>query len=47
MVEEIDPETGETILVHKHHTEYKTELFEYLEIVDNPENFARMYFNTS
>lgn len=41
----IDPETGE--LVHKHHTEYRTEIFEYLEIVDNPENFDRCFFNTS
>ena len=47
MVEEIDPETGETILVHKHHTEYRTEIQEHLEIVDNPDNFKRMFFNTS
>lgn len=47
MVEEIDPETGETILVHKHHTEYRTEIFEHLEIIDNPENFDRCFFNTS
>lgn len=47
MVEETDPETGETILVHKHHTEYRTEIQEHLEIVDNPDNFARRFFNTS
>lgn len=47
MVEEIDPETGETILVHKHHTEYRNETFEHLEIVDNPENFDRCFFKTS
>ena len=41
MVEEIDPETGETILVHKHHTEYKNETVEYLEIIDEPENEVR------
>lgn len=40
-----DPETGE--LVHKHHTEYRTETFEHLEIVDNPENFSRCFFETS
>ena len=51
MVEEtiINPETGEeeTILVHKHHTEYRKEWVERLEIQDNPENFQRMFFNTS
>lgn len=51
MVEEtiIDPITGEeeTILVHKHHTEYRTEIQEHLEIQDNPENFERCFFNTS
>ncbi len=51
MVEEtiINPETGEeeTILVHKHHTEYRKEIVERLEIVDNPENFQRCFFNTS
>ena len=47
MIEVVDPETGETILVHKHHTEYRTEIVEYLEIVDNPENFERCFFNTS
>lgn len=47
MVEETNPETGETILVHKHHTEYKKEIFEHLEIVDNPENFDRCFFKTS
>lgn len=47
MIEEIDPETGETILVHKHHTEYKTEIVERLEIIDNPENFERCFFKTS
>ena len=47
MIEEIDPETGETILVHKHHTEYRTEIQEHLEIVDNPANFDRCFFNTS
>ena len=51
MVEEtiIDPETGEekTIIVQGHHTETRTEIVEYLEIVDNPENFERCFFNTS
>ena len=47
MVPEIDPETGETIMVHKHHTEYRNEIFEYLEIIDNPENFDRCFFKTS
>ena len=47
MVPEIDLETGETIIVHKHHTEYKKEIFERLEIVDNPENFNRCFFKTS
>lgn len=40
-----DPETGE--MVHKHHTEYRTEIQEHLEIVDNPDNFKRCFFNTS
>jgi acyl-CoA synthetase (AMP-forming)/AMP-acid ligase II len=45
----IDPETGEekTIIVQGHHTETRTEIVEYLEIVDNPENFQRNFFNTS
>ena len=51
MVEEvvINPETGEeeTILVHKHHTETRKEVIERLEIQDNPENFARSFFETS
>jgi hypothetical protein len=51
MVEEtiIDPETGEekTIIVQGHHTEIVKEIFEHLEIVDNPENFDRCFFNTS
>ena len=51
MVEEtiINPITGEeeTILVHKHHTEYRKEIVERLEIQDNPENFQRQFFNTS
>ena len=51
MVEEtiIDPETGEekTIIVQGHHTETRTEIVEFLEIVDNPENFERCFFNTS
>lgn len=34
MIEEIDTETGEIILVHKHHTEYRTVIVEELEIVD-------------
>lgn len=37
MIEEIDPETGETILVHKHHTEYRTVIVEDIEIVDYTE----------
>lgn len=41
----IDPETGEE--VQGHHTETRTEIVEYLEIQDNPENFQRMFFNTS
>lgn len=40
-----DPETGE--MVHKHHTEYRTEIQEHLEIVDNPDNFKRCFFHTS
>lgn len=47
MVPEIDPETGETIMVHKHHTKYRNEIFEHLEIIDNPENFDRCFFKTS
>ena len=47
MIEVIDPETGETILVQKSHQETRTEIVEYLEIVDNPENFQRNFFNTS
>lgn len=47
MIDEIDPETGEVHKVQKHHTEYRTEIVEYLEIVDNPENFVRCFFNTS
>ena len=39
----IDPETGE----QAHHTETRTKWVERLEIVDNPENFARCFFNTS
>ena len=39
----INPETGE----QAYHTETRTELVEYLEIQDNPENFARRFFNTS
>lgn len=51
MVEEtiINPETGEeiTVKVQAHHTETRTEIVEYLEIVDNPDNFKRCFFNTS
>ena len=47
MIEIIDPETGEKIWVQKSHQETRTEVVEYLEIVDNPENFARCFFNTS
>ena len=47
MVDEVDPETGEVHKVQKHHTEYRTEIVEYLDIVDNPENFERCFFNTS
>ena len=51
MVEEtiIDPETGEekTIIVQGHHTETRTKIVERLEIVDNPENFQRNFFQTS
>ena len=47
MIEVVDPETGEVHKVQKHHTEYRTEIVEYLEIVDNPENFQRNFFNTS
>lgn len=34
MVEEIDPVTGETITVQKHHTETRTKWVERLELVD-------------
>ena len=47
MVEETDPVTGETITVQKHHTETRTKWVERLEIQDNPDNFARKFFNTS
>ena len=47
MIDEIDPITGETIKVQKHHTETRTKWVERLEIVDNPDNFARKFFNTS
>lgn len=47
MVDEVDTETGETIKVQKHHTETRTKWVERLEIVDNPDNFARKYFYTS
>lgn len=47
MIDEVDPETGEVHKVQKHHTEYRTEIVEYLEIVDNPENFERCFFETS
>lgn len=51
MVEEtiINPETGEeeTIIVQGHHTETRTKIVEKLEIVDNPENFERCFFETS
>lgn len=47
MIEVIDPETGEKIWVQKSHQETRTEVVEYLEIVDNPENFQRNFFNTS
>lgn len=51
MVQEtfIDDETGEekTILVQAHHTETRTKTVERLEIVENPDNFTRKYFNTS
>ena len=47
IIDEVDPETGEVHKVQKHHTEYRTEIVEYLEIVDNPENFQRNFFNTS
>lgn len=47
MIEVVDPETGEKIWVQKSHQEVRTEIVEYLEIVDNPENFARCFFNTS
>jgi len=47
--EQIDPITGETVIVHvqKHHTETRTKWVEKLETVDNPDNFARKFFNTS
>ena len=47
MIEVIDAETGEKIWVQKSHQETRTEIVEYLEIVDNPENFQRNFFNTS
>lgn len=47
MIEVIDPETGEKIWVQKSHQETRTEIVEYLEIVENPENFQRNFFNTS
>ena len=47
MIDEVDPETGETHKVQKHHTETRTKWVEKLEIVDNPENFARKFFPTS
>lgn len=47
MIDETDPETGETIKVQKHHTETRTKWVERLEIVDNPDNFARKFFQTS
>lgn len=47
MVDEIDPETGEVHKVQKHHTETRTKWVERLEIVDNPDNFARKFFPTS
>ena len=47
MIEVVDPETGETILVQKSHQETRTKIVEKLEIVDNPENFQRNFFNTS
>ena len=47
MIEIVDPETGEKIWVQKSHQETRTEIVEHLEIVDNPENFARKFFNTS
>ena len=47
MIDEINPITGETIKVQKHHTETRTKWVERLEIVDNPDNFTRKFFNTS
>lgn len=47
MIDEVDPETGETHKVQKHHTEYRTKWVERIEIVDNPENFDRCFFETS
>lgn len=38
LVDEVDPVTGETIKVQKHHTETRTKWVEYLQIVDNPDN---------
>jgi len=46
MVDEIDPKTGETIKVHKHHTEYRTEIVEYLEIVDYSEEEKRQQLDS-
>ena len=45
MIEVIDPVTGETILVHKHHTEYVKEIVEYLQIVDYTEEEKREMLN--
>lgn len=47
MIDEVDPETGETHRVQKHHTETRKKWVERLEIVDNPENFERCFFDTS
>lgn len=47
MIEVVDPMTGETIWVQKSHQEVRTEIVEYLDIVDNPENFERCFFETS
>ena len=47
MIEVVDPETGEKIWVQKSHQETRTEIVEYLDIVDNPENFERCFFATS
>ena len=47
MIEVVDPVTGEKVWVQKSHQEVRTEIVEYLDIVDNPENFERCFFNTS